>query len=197
MKIAAILSVIAAAGCIAAAPSFLPAEQCALCHTRIPLPGQSWTGESNSGWIGPHALWSGSMMAHASTDPYWRAKVRFESEQPSADRSAIEDFCLRCHAPAQQYSSRIRGQRLSLAALDGLGGDGVTCTVCHQITPEALGREASFTAGFTISLERLLFGPHPQPFAMPMLHHTGFQPEESRHILESALCGSCHTVVIT
>jgi hypothetical protein len=196
MKIAAILSVIAAAGCVAAGPKFLPAGECALCHTRIPPPGQSWNSESSSEWIGPYALWSGSMMAHASSDPYWRAKILFESEQPSADRSAIEDFCLRCHAPAQQYSSRIRGERLSLDALDDGGRDGVTCTVCHQITPASLGREASFTAGFTISLDRLLFGPHHRPFAMPMLRHTGFRPEEARHILESALCGACHTVII-
>jgi hypothetical protein len=30
---------------------------------------------------------------------------------------------------------------------------------------------------------------------MPMLHHTGFEPREARHILESALCGTCHTVI--
>ena len=43
--------------------------------------------------------------------------------------------------------------------------------------------------------EEKIFGPHANPFSMPMLHHTGYEPVESRHVLDSALCGTCHTVI--
>lgn len=177
-----------------AEPRFLPSEDCAMCHTRIPRPEGSWTEAKE--WIGPYSLWRGSMMAQAAIDPYWKARVRFEIERPGADRGAIENLCTRCHAPAQQYTKRTQRARLSLAAIDDLGRDGVTCTVCHQITAEGLGREASFSASFTIGTQNYAFGPHADPFTMPMLHHTGFSPRESRHVLESALCGSCHTVLL-
>ncbi|WP_321472190.1 multiheme c-type cytochrome [uncultured Paludibaculum sp.] len=173
-------------------PRFVPSEDCALCHARIPAPGQSW----NSGpWIGQYPLWSGSMMAHSSADPYWRAKVRFEVEQAPAQRKAIEDTCLRCHAPMQQYPTRATGRGLSVSDLAELGNDGVGCALCHQIQPQGLGVESSFTANFEIGTGNLMFGPHREPFTMPMLHHTGFEPREARHILDSALCGTCHTVI--
>jgi hypothetical protein len=136
------------------------------------------------------------MMAHSAKDPYWRARVLFEVSQRALPAAEVEDLCLRCHAPAQQYPMRAKSQRLATAALNDLGRDGVTCTVCHQITPAGLGTPASFTGGFTILPQDRIFGPHADPFEMPMQHHTGFTPTESRHVLESSLCGTCHTVVI-
>lgn len=76
---------------------FLAAESCALCHTRIPKPGGAW--QDPAGWIGPSHLCKNSMMAHAAQDPYWRAKVAFETALAPAEKAAIEDKCLRCHAP--------------------------------------------------------------------------------------------------
>lgn len=136
------------------------------------------------------------MMAHSSADPYWRARVQYEVSVSGLPRADVENLCLRCHAPAQQYPLRANGKKLAVAGLDDLGRDGVTCTVCHQITPEGLGTAASFTAGFRILPLDKIFGPHQEPFQMPMQHHTGFTPTESRHVLEASLCGTCHTVVI-
>jgi len=173
-------------------PRFTSAEECKMCHTRIPEPGASW---SSGKWIGPYAAWQGSMMAHSSVDPYWKAKVQYEVEQVPTHKRAIEDTCLRCHAPMQQYGFRGTGRSMAMADLDSLGRDGVSCTVCHQILPEGLGKQSSFTANFRISAGNLIFGPHREPFTMPMLHHTGFEAREAKHILDSALCGSCHTVI--
>ena len=39
------------------------------------------------------------MMAHASRDPFWRAKAQQEASQAPAVAAVIEDKCLRCHAP--------------------------------------------------------------------------------------------------
>lgn len=172
---------------------FLPARDCALCHTRIPKPGGS--GQDQAGWIGPAHLWKNSMMAHAAQDPYWRAKVAAETALAPAERAVIEDHCLRCHAPADQYPRRAANGRLALLELSDLGRDGVTCTVCHQIEAAGLGQAASFTGSFTLGTKDRLYGPFAEPFTMPMLHHTGFTATEASHIRQSALCGTCHTVI--
>jgi hypothetical protein len=174
---------------------FLPAVDCALCHTRIAEPGKSWSGAGP--WVGPYAFWPATMMANANADPYWRARVRVEVEAGGNLGRVVEDTCLRCHAPAGQYPRRPPAPPYSIAEIgsEGAAREGVTCTVCHQILSEGLGRADSFTAGFRIGVEDRIFGPHKAPFAMPMRHHTGLEPTESKHILDSALCGTCHTVV--
>ncbi len=172
---------------------FLPARNCALCHTRLPDAGGSWQDEA--GWVGPSHLWKDSMMAHAAQDPYWRAKVAYETALSPAESGAIEDKCLRCHALVDQYPKRAAGQQLALAGLTGLGREGVTCTVCHQIEAAGLGRPESFTGSFTLGTKDRLYGPFADPFTMPMLHHTGFTATEAAHIRQAALCGTCHTVI--
>ena len=134
-------------------------------------------------------------MANASRDPYWNSKVRREVALLPGLRDTIEVKCMSCHAPAQHRPAVAQGARLHLDDLSRIGKDGVTCTVCHQITSEKLGTAASFTGGFALGEKRLAFGPHPEPFTHPMLMHTGFEPREGRHVLESALCGTCHTVI--
>jgi len=172
---------------------FLPAQNCALCHTRIPKPGGSW--QDQAGWIGPSHLWKDSMMAHAALDPYWRAKVAFETALAPAEKAAIEDKCLRCHAPTDQYPKRSGHGHLAMSEVTDLGREGVTCTVCHQIEAAGLGQALSFTGSFTLGTKDHIYGPFPEPFTMPMLHHTGFTATEAAHVRESALCGTCHTVI--
>ncbi len=172
---------------------FLPAQDCTMCHTRIPKPGGSW--QDQAGWVGPSHLWKNSMMAHAAQDPYWRAKVAFETGLAPAEKAAIEDKCLRCHAPADQYPKRAANGQLAMSAVTDLGREGVTCTVCHQMEGAGLGQAASFTGSFTLGTKDRIYGPFPEPFTMPMLHHTGFTATEAGHIRQSALCGTCHTVI--
>ena len=166
---------------------FETAETCAMCHTDISGPG--------GGLIGPAALWPSTMMAHSAVDPYWQAKVRYEAATTPAAASVIENKCLSCHAPMQRRPLREAGRKLALDDLAGPGLEGVSCTVCHQITPEGFGEKSSFTAGFTLNEQARIYGPHENPFPMPMRHHTGYTPTESQHILESELCATCHTVV--
>jgi hypothetical protein len=168
--------------------SFPGAAACALCHSKIPPPGNEQAAS-----VAPFALWRGSMMAHSSRDPFWKAKVRDEAALTPAAKAVIEDKCLRCHAPTQQYLAR-NGRGMSLRDLEP-EGDGVACSVCHQISRLNLGSPASFTGGFEINRDAEIYGPHKDPFRMPMQHHTGLTPVESAHILESSLCGTCHTVI--
>lgn len=94
----------------------------------------------------------------------------------------------------QQYPLRAKGEKLAMAALNQTGAEGVSCTVCHKISAKGLGKPASFTGGFKINTENEIYGPHAKPFPMPMMHHTENFPKEGKHILDSALCGTCHTV---
>jgi len=192
LRLMQLMMVLAALAQAAEPPRFLAAVDCGMCHNRIPEAGGDWSpGKS----VGPYPNWQGSMMAHSSQDPYWKAKVKFEVEQAPARQQEIEDTCTRCHAPMQQYPLRGAGKKMRVADMNDLGKDGVSCTVCHQILAKGLGTESSFTGNFQIGAGNLLFGPHKDPFTMPMLHHTGFEPREAKHILDSALCGSCHTVI--
>jgi len=148
---------------------FVESAECSLCHTRL--------GENNG--LGQYPLWQGSVMAHAGRDPYWQAKTASEIKQNPALAKLIDDKCHRCHTP----------QGKSLA------GDGVGCTVCHLIEDKGLGAPASFTGGFQINKEHLAYGPHENPFVMPMIMHVGLTPTHGRHILKPELCATCHTVI--
>lgn len=187
--------------------TFVAAEVCSDCHSRLYAPGvaPNWEGMRivhhgeraaavDARSVAPYALWSASMMAHAAKDPYWQAKVKEETALTPAAAAEIEDACLSCHAPTQQYESRGKGG-MRMAALNAAGREGVGCTVCHQIDPANLGSPESFTAGFRINTRREIYGPHQNPFPMPMRMHTGRTPTYSAHMLEAAVCGTCHVVV--
>ena len=186
--------------------TFVSASVCSSCHSRLYPPGvePDWRGLTmhdggtsagiDSRSVAPFALWSASMMAHSAVDPYWQAKVRYETAQTPAAAALIENACLSCHAPMQQYEARASGG-LRFDALDDLGLEGVSCTACHQIAPDNLGKPESFTAGFKINTRDEIYGPHQRPFPMPMRMHTGRTPTYASHMTESALCGTCHTVI--
>jgi len=151
--------------------------------------------------IAPYDLWRGTMMANAARDPIWRAVVSAEVMATPSRQAEIEETCLACHAPMAQRMGLEPGASGSLmsviqsdSSLGRLARDGVSCSVCHGMSPEGLGSEESFSAGFALDAERRLYGPHADPFDMPMRRHTGFTPTQGRHITESALCGSCHTL---
>ena len=187
---------------------FASVAACAQCHSDLQVPAGAadiagvWTpprlrdqARPGPAQIGPGALWKSTMMAHASVDPYWRAKVRFESAITPAASSVIEDKCLSCHAPMQQYNFRQAGQQMRLDQLGGLGLEGVGCTVCHQITSRGFGARESFTAGFTVNDRRQIFGPHGNPFTNPMVINSGYTPVAADHMTQSELCATCHTVI--
>lgn len=148
--------------------------------------------------------WSSTMMANASRDPFWRAKVRSELNRHPELAEVITDKCSRCHAPMANEMARQQGNSLAvfdqgmLAAsspLHDAAMDGVSCTVCHQIEEgEHLGSLEGISGRFKINKEKLIYGPYDEVFTRPMQHHTGYKPVYSPHIKKSALCASCHNV---
>jgi hypothetical protein len=184
------------------AEMFQSSHECLVCHNGLTTP----TGEDVS--IG--TSWRASMMANAARDPYWQASVRRETiDHPSA-RTEIEDECAICHMPmsrAQAVSAGGRGEvfaHLPIGASrtgDVLAADGVSCALCHQIRNDKLGTRESFTGGFvlepaTSSMPRPMFGPFQiEPGRTTIMRSAiGFKPTEGRHVEQSELCATCHTL---
>ncbi|TWU31349.1 multiheme c-type cytochrome [Novipirellula artificiosorum] len=177
---------------------FLDSKNCAVCH-------------SNSNWavamrdakrrpVAPYDLWQSSMMANSSRDPFWRAVLSAEVAATPSMKGVIEEKCTRCHTPMaaptpESPDGKVLAYLTNQDQRSQLGLDGVSCTVCHQIADQNLGTDASFTGHFEINQERKIFGPHADPFTMPMQHHVGYTPTHSNHVLKSGLCATCHTVM--
>jgi hypothetical protein len=181
--------------------SFQTGAECMACHNGL----TTAAGEDVS--IG--VSWRASMMAHSARDPYWQGAVRREAIDHPEHAAAIEDECSICHMPMTTYPARAAGSlgkvfaHLPIArrGADPLAADGVSCTVCHQITDERLGSPESFTGGYVLNVTK---PGSPQPMFGPfevdngrtsiMRSATGLTPTESVHVRRSELCATCHTL---
>src|SRR4051794_26286959 len=146
---------------------FTHSENCVACHNNLQTP----SGEDVS--IG--ASWRSTIMANSARDPYWHAGVRREVTDHPMHSEAIQDEGAECHMPMATRISRAAGgkgevfRHLPIANGDDsefhrLAADSISCTVCHQISPERLGTRESFNGEFVMlptpkSGARLIFGP--------------------------------------
>ena len=184
---------------------FQVSDDCLACHNGLTTP----SGEDVS--IG--VQWRASMMANAARDPYWHAAVRRETMDHPSAAAAIENECAICHMPMARTRSAALGESgrvfANLPQSDGeptleqqLAADGVSCTVCHQISDERLGTDESFVGGFVIAPPaatgaRTILG----PFEVDQGHTAlvppapGAEPSEAAHIRESEMCATCHTLI--
>ncbi|MBV5301719.1 MAG: hypothetical protein J0649_08075 [Methylococcales bacterium] len=154
--------------------------------------------------------WSATMMANASRDPFWKAKVRSELTRNPQLASTINDKCSRCHAPMANFEAKKDNTILTQTVFDdGQDGllnplhpnhdaamSGVGCTLCHQIqNADNLGKLTSFTGGYTIGDNMLLYGQYEFPVTREMIRQTvGYTPTFSKHVESSKLCGTCHNL---
>src|SRR5262249_28605810 len=125
-------------------PQFQTSDRCFVCHNGK----NSTTGLDVT--IG--ADWRASVMANSSRDPYWQASVRRETLDRRPSRESTEADCSIRHMPGTRYEARLQGKpgqvfshlpfRPGAAPNRGAvarnhdreAADGVTCTVCHQIS---------------------------------------------------------------
>jgi len=182
---------------------FTTSHNCLACHNGMTAP----SGEDIS--IG--VAWRATMMANSARDPYWQASVRRETIDHPGVAADIENECATCHMPMSHTVAHASGSPAKVFAhlngtdpLSRLARDGVSCTLCHQITPKNLGTPASFTGGFaidtTIPIERRpLFGPFTPDKALQKVMHssTGFEQVEGIHVRQSEFCATCHTLYTT
>ncbi len=182
---------------------FVNSDKCMACHNGL----VTRTGQDVS--IGFN--WQSSMMAHAAKDPYWQASVRRETLAHPNAKKAIEDECSACHMPMARYQAKAGGQKGRVFAhlpvlpartpTGAMAGDGVSCSMCHQIQSEKLGTKESFTAGFVVDEktppgQRPIFGPYEVDAGRSRIMQSAarFEPQKGMHVQDSALCGSCHTL---
>jgi hypothetical protein len=177
---------------------FVTAAQCIACHVGLTTP----SGDDVS--IGFD--WRATMMANSARDPYWHAGVRREVIDHPVPQAAIEDKCSTCHMPMARTDAAAAGRQgqvfanlVSAAPQHALAADGVSCTVCHQISAEGLGEHASFDGGFKIEPHGdlpVVFGPHDVDAGRQsvMRSATAFTPTAGAHIQQSELCATCHTL---
>jgi len=144
----------------------------------------------------PVGGWSASVMAFASQDPYWRAKMAAEVADRPALKEDIEAECLTCHAPVATAKANLAGETYTREKLNGdpLGLDGVSCLSCHRISPDGLGTPAAMSGRIKWEMGDRVYGPYQDPLQRPMFMHTGFVPQYGAHIKSSELCATCHNL---
>lgn len=154
------------------------------------------------------SAWKTTMMANATRDPFWQAKVRSELNRTPSQKETIQDTCTRCHAPMANEEAKKQNDTIQAVFEPGilsrqntyhdLAMNGVSCSLCHQISPELpFGTEAGFSGNFVIdsfprSTDRLIYGPFKNVLTNPMQNFANFTPVYSEHIKSSELCASCH-----
>ena len=183
---------------------FQTSDRCFACHNGL----STSTGENIS--IG--LSWRPTMMANSARDPYWQAGVRRESIDHPESKAAIEDECSKCHMPMSRYQSHFESKEAEVFShltqgsddrMDRLAQDGVSCSLCHQITKDKLGTPESLVGGFVIDTtrskgERAEYGPYKVEDGQTRIMRTssgGYKPTEGEHIRQSELCATCHTLI--
>jgi hypothetical protein len=182
---------------------FQTSDRCVACHNGM------LDSKGNDYSIGLD--WETSLMANSSRDPYWQASVRRETmDHGTAAAAAIEDECSTCHMPIPHYKLKQTGQLTSVLANlpstphgDKEHADGVSCSVCHQITPEKLGTAESFNGNFVVNGAaangvRTEYGPYDIDAGLQQVMRSstaGFEPQHGAQIQTPELCASCHTLI--
>lgn len=165
--------------------------------------------------LSPYGEWRASLMGLAGRDPVFYAQLA--SERTLHDQKdlpvTIQNICFRCHGVMGKRQLDIDTKNtkpflvdyvqefgtMPLAKYGALARDGVSCTVCHHIAAEGLGKPETFTGQFKVGQFKVdpaneINGPYDKPITLPMDQALGMKPVEAKQIKSSALCGSCHAI---
>jgi cytochrome c553 len=162
--------------------------------------------------LSPYGEWRASMMGLSGRDPVFYAQLASERTVHNQKNLPVEiqNLCFRCHGVMGQRQLHIdQGDtkpfladyvqqygKMPLAKYGALARDGVSCTVCHHIAAEGLGKPETFTGEFKVGPANEINGPYPDPITLPMDQALGMKPVEAKQIKSSALCGSCHAILL-
>jgi hypothetical protein len=189
---------------------FLTSSQCLGCHgasgDNMSL---QYAGMGNKPInVSPYTEWRASMMGLAGRDPIFHAQLESEKTLYPSQTEFFDNTCYRCHGVMGQREveadKNAPFKHSMVYALpdepDGkygaLARDGVSCSACHRIAKEELGTPASFTGKFKVDPPDVANGPFDQPATLSMKNSLGITVRQGEQIKTSALCGSCHTVIL-
>jgi hypothetical protein len=201
---------------------FVTSDQCTGCHnatatlapSRPDLPSMLYYLQSSPPKtvnLSINGEWRVSMMGLAGRDPIFFSQLNSEvtlhdnlKDHPGDAKEFVQDLCLHCHGVMGQrqyhddtgkYFTRnvLRDPDSTYGAL---ARDGVSCTVCHRISPEGLGTPSTYTGNFNLGPPDQMNGPYKNVIDLPMKNTLGMKPQEGDQIKGSDLCGTCHTIVL-
>ncbi|MDX6272332.1 MAG: hypothetical protein QOD28_3555 [Acidobacteriota bacterium] len=162
--------------------------------------------------LSPYSEWRSSMMGLAGRDPVFFSQLETEMNLYPNIKDQIVNTCLSCHGIMGQRQLTLDtglSNQFKLEYLDrippapyaeygALARDGISCAVCHHISDEGLGTPATYTGKFKTGKPDEIFGPFQDVATVPMKNSLGLTPVKTKanQIHKSALCGSCHTVIL-
>jgi hypothetical protein len=158
--------------------------------------------------MSPYTEWRASMMGLAGRDPIFHAQLESEKTLYPERRGFFDNTCYRCHGVmGQRQLNSDRKQPFShdivytlpedpYGKYGALARDGISCVVCHQMAQTDLGTPTVFTGQFKVDSHDVVNGPYDQVSTLPMKQAMGITPRYGEQIKKSALCGSCHTVIL-
>lgn len=160
--------------------------------------------------LSPYGEWRASMMGLSGRDPVFYAQLDSERALHPELSALIDNKCLSCHGVMGQRQFEMDKKGLfkheyvdaippsPFAQYGALARDGVSCAVCHRISAEGLGTPATYTGRFKLGKPDEIFGPFEDVITQPMKNSLGLTPRKTKEdqIKTSALCGSCHTVIL-
>lgn len=174
--------------------------QCNICHNDLEDEAGNEIGIGND--------WAPSMMANATRDPYWIAKVAAEIDRHPELKGELDETCSRCHAPMAFDAAEKDGIEYEIHGESGIlnvsnpyfdqAMEGVSCTLCHQMEDNGkLGTMDGVSGKFSVAEhenanERPAFGQYEGPSGSYMLAQSQFNPVYSGHISTSESCATCH-----
>lgn len=174
--------------------------QCNICHNEI--------HDEADNEIGIGKDWAPSMMANATRDPYWIAKVAAEIDRHPELKGELDETCSRCHAPMAFDAAEKDGVEYEIHGENGIlepsnpyfdhAMEGVSCTLCHQMEDNGkLGTMDGVSGKFSVAEhenanDRPAYGQYEAPSGSYMLSTAQFNPVYSGHISTSESCATCH-----
>lgn len=189
---------------------FLTSSQCIGCHSAS-LENMAFTFEDPKKKpinLSPYTEWRASMMGLAGRDPIFHAQLESEKNRYPTKAGFFDNTCYRCHGVMGQRQIELDKkepfEHSMVFALpdepDGkygaLAREGISCLACHRMSKEGLGKPETFTGQFKLDPPDAVNGPYEEVITLPMKHAIGITPRYGEQIKTSALCGSCHTVVL-
>lgn len=148
--------------------------------------------------------WGSSMMANATKDPLWKAKVKTEINRNPQLESVINDKCTKCHAPMANTEAHALGDSVKIFDDGFLNAsnehhdeamNGVSCTLCHQVSDNGkLGSLDGMSGKYEINENRIIYGPYNNVATGPMLNNVNYEIQHATHIKDSKMCASCHNL---
>jgi hypothetical protein len=207
---------------------FVTSDMCASCHdasatltpARLDLPSMLYYLERPTPAAAPKTVnlsisgeWRFSMMGLAGRDPIFFSQLNSEvtlhgnlKNHPGQGKEFVQDLCLHCHGVmGQRQFHEDTGRFFTRDILQdtnsmygALARDGISCAVCHRISPDGLGTPATFTGDFNLGPADKMNGPYKDAdiITVPMKNALGMTPQEGDQIKSSKLCGSCHTIIL-